>query len=165
MGQMKLNYREIRDFKPELKDKLPETYRLLAATKIKVHPRVKKITLHGSRGPAGKYRDDSDMDLCLVTDIDIQLLPEEQCNLLLRKVLQTTLESSKCPVELDLAAVFDHVGCGLRCFTVSDYAKLNCRSEQAGCMGLFKIQKGFNGFIPPITEVRAMYPYLTIWEK
>jgi hypothetical protein len=75
------------------------------------------------------------------------------------------MESSKCPVELDLAAVFDHIGCGLRCFTVSDYEKLNCRREQDGCMGIYKIQKGFEGIVPPTTKVSKMFPYLTIWER
>jgi predicted nucleotidyltransferase len=160
-----MNSIEINNYKPELKEKLPETYRLLTAAHLKVHPRVKKITLHGSRGPAGKYRDDSDIDLCLVTDIDIQVLPIEECGALLRKVLQTTLESSKCPVELDLAAVYDNVGCGLRCLAVNDYKQLKCRTEQAGCLGIYKIQKGFDGFVPPIIEVRKMYPYMTIWQR
>jgi hypothetical protein len=136
----------------------------LEASKIIVHPDVKKITLHGSRGPSGRYRDDSDIDLCLITYIDTQSLHEGQSGYILREVLQTTLEGSQCPVELDLAAVFDRMRCGLSCFNISDYEKLKCQSERDGCVGIYKIQKGFNGFVPPITTVSKMYPYITIWE-
>ena len=160
-----MDYTEIHDFKPELKEKLPETYEILKAAKIKVNPRVKKITLHGSRGPAGKFRINSDLDLCLVTDIDLQLIPEQHWDILLRRVLQITLKGSECPVELDAAVIFDHIGCGLRCFAVGEYDQLKCRSESEGCMGVYKLNQGWKGFLPPITKVGKMYPYMTIWEK
>jgi len=156
---------EILEFNLELKARLPDTYRLLKAAKLRVHPRVKKITLHGSRGLSGKPRVDSDLDLCLVTDIDVRILPEAQSGLLLRKVLLTTLETARCKVELDLAAAFDHMGCGLHCLNAAEFEKIKCRTRQDGCMGIYKIQKGFNGFIPPITKVEKMFPFMAIWQR
>ena len=156
---------EIHDYKPELKEKLPETFEILKASKITVSPRVKKITLHGSRGPRGKVRINSDLDLCLVTDIDIQLIPEKHWDILLRRVLKTTLDNSHCPVTLDVAAVFDHMGCSLRCLGVENYKDVKCHMDAAGCMGVYKLQQGFKGLMPPINQVEKMYPYLTIWER
>lgn len=161
----KLKAIEIEDFIPGLKSTLPETYRLLASSRILVHPAVRKITVHGSRGPDGGYHYSSDIDLCLVTDI-IEARPEdEKTGELLKEVLQTSLDNSECPVELDLAAVFDIKCCGLTCFDIDNVRQLECPEATTGCMGLFKIQKGFNGYVPPITNVRDMYPLTTIWER
>jgi hypothetical protein len=160
-----MEYLEIREFTPELKKKLPETYGILESSVIRINPHVKKITLHGSRGSAGKFRANSDLDLCLVTDIDIRLIPEEHLDTLLRRVLLTTLKNSQCPVELDVAAVFDQVGCGLRCFYIEKYKKLKCRNDSDGCMGVYKLQQGWKGILPPITKVEKMYPYSTIWQR
>ena len=156
---------EIHNFKPGLKEKLPETFEILTASKITISPRVKKITLHGSRGIKGKFRVNSDLDLCLVTDIDIQLIPEKHWDILLRRVLKTTLDNSKCPVTMDIAVVFDHMGCGLHCLSVEKYEDLKCHQDAEGCMGVYKLQQGFKGFMPPITRVEKMYPYITIWER
>ena len=156
---------EISDFKRELKDTLPETYRLLKEANLKVHPNVRRITLHGSRGPAGGNRDDSDIDLSLITDIDNTKLPEEELGHLLKSVLLTTLENNHCPVGLDLVVAFDRNGCGLSCFDVSNHDELRCEKEAKGCMGLYKIEKGFNGFVPPIVQVSGMYPFITIWNR
>jgi len=156
---------EIADFEQGFKDTLPETYRLLRSADLKVHPNVRRIALHGSRGPAGGYRDDSDIDLCLVTDIDNTALSKNELDRLLKNVLLTTLENSRCPVELDLAAAFDRNQCGLACFNVNSYNELRCEKEAKGCTGLYKIQKGFDGFVPPISQVSEMYPLITIWNR
>jgi hypothetical protein len=161
----KLGSMEIHDFMPELKEKLPETWAMLKASRITINPRVQKVTLHGSRGPRGKFRVNSDLDLCLITDINIQLIPEQHWDILLRRVLMTTLNNTQCPVELDVAVVFDHIGCGLHCFSVDKFENLKCRSEQAGCMGVYKLQQGWKGILPPITKVEKMFPFMTIWEK
>jgi hypothetical protein len=160
-----MNSIEIKEFSLELKEKLPETYEILKSSGFHVNPHVKKITLHGSRGPAGKFRPDSDIDLCLVTDIDIRLVPEEQLDALLTRVLLTTKQTSKFPVKLDVAVVFDHIACGLHCFSVDKYANLKCRHEADGCMGVYKLDEVWKGIVPPITKVEKMYPYLTIWPK
>lgn len=156
---------EIKSYNPELEKKLPETFVLLKSSKLVVHPNVRKITLHGSRGLSSGYRDNSDIDLCLVTDI-ISIPPhkKETCSLL-KEILQTTLNNSEYPVELDLAAIFDTGNCGLICFNTGDYTLLKCDKKATGCMGIYKIQKGFNGFVPPVYQVREMYPYITIWER
>ncbi len=156
---------EISDFEQELRDTLPETHRLLQSASLRVHPNVRRITLHGSRGPAGGYRDDSDIDLCLITDVDNVKLPRDELGHLLKSVIQTTLENSHCPVELDLVAAFDRNGCGLACFDVNSYDELRCEKEFKGCIGLYKIQKGFDGFVPPISQVSKWYPFLTIWNR
>ena len=153
----------INDYMPGLANALPETYRLLASSRIVVHPSVRKITLHGSRGPAGGYRDDSDIDLCLVTDIRCTVTGDKNAGLLLKEVLLTTLDNSECPVELDLAAVFDSKNCGLTCFDINDYPQLKCSKSETGCIGIYKIQKGFTGFVPPVFSAREMYPLFTIW--
>ncbi len=155
----------INEFLPEFPQKMPETYRLLKTARLKVHPRVRKITLHGSRGPAGGFKEKSDIDLTLVTDIDISVMDVEEAGTLLRHILEVTLHGSKSPVELDLAAAFDNAACGLRCLSVDNHENLKCPKERDGCLGLYKIQKGFNGFVPPITQVKKMYPYLAIWQR
>ncbi len=156
---------EIKSYNPELEKKLPETFVLLKSSKLVVHPNVRKITLHGSRGLSSGYRDNSDIDLCLVTDI-ISVPPhDEETTNLLKEILQTTLDNSECPVELDLATIFDTGNCGLTCLNIGDYTLLKCDKEATGCMGIYKIQKGFHGFVPPVFQVSEMYPCITIWER
>ncbi len=156
---------EIKSYKPELEKELPETFELLKSSKLVVHPKVHKITLHGSRGLLGGYRYDSDIDLCLVTDI-ISVPPhEEETGSLLKAILQTTLDNSECPIELDMAAIFDIGNCGLICFNTRDYTLLKCDKAATGCMGIYKIQKGFHGFVHLVFQVREMYPCITIWER
>lgn len=155
----------ITGFLPEFRQSLPETFRLLKASNLTVHPCVKSIVIEGSRGPAGKYRPDSDIDLALVTGLDSAALPKDELGNLLEEILKVTLENSRCPVELDLAAVFDDSACGLACYRVNSYAELQCKKQTPGCMGVYKIQKGFSGFVPPIVEIRKIYPMLKIWHK
>jgi predicted nucleotidyltransferase len=156
---------KITEYLPEFQRALPETYRLLKATNLTVHPDVRSIVLEGSRGIEGKPRPDSDIDLSLVTDLNSASLPREDLGKLLENVLKTTLENSRCAVELDLAAVFDDNSCGLACYSVKSYADLRCKKETAGCMGVYKVQKGFNGFVPPIVQISKLFPYLVIWKR
>jgi hypothetical protein len=155
----------ITEFDPVFRDTLPETYHLLLAANLTIHPDVQRITLHGSRGLVGNYRPDSDIDLSLITSLDSSKLPREKLGGLLEDILRTTLENSRCAVELDLAALFDYKGCGLTCFNVKSYSELHCEKDSAGCLGIYKIQKGFHGFVPPITEISKMYPLIEIWHK
>ena len=57
-------------FEPILsvKIQLPETWRLLREGGLMLHPSVKRVVVHGSRGPAGGFRKDSDLDLSLIVD-------------------------------------------------------------------------------------------------
>ena len=101
----------VTDF-PQLAALCTETAWLLRAAALAVHPRVTAITLHGSRGPAGGYRPDSDVDMCLIVDTTVMTKRAEP-TALLRSVLDTTLTHWQGTVEADLAAAYDRQGCGL----------------------------------------------------
>ena len=58
--------KSITGFTNALSSHLPETHAILAAGNLVVHDGVEAITLHGSRGPSGGARVDSDIDLALV---------------------------------------------------------------------------------------------------
>ena len=148
-------------FEPQCAAKLPETLTLIEAGGLIVPPGIIMITVHGSRGPAGGYRPDSDLDLCFVLAPELE--PESR---LCREILTQTLSSWQGDVEADLAVVFDKPGCGLDCFKKPGFAEVSCNSNGVGCLGLYKIQKGFTGFVDSYTiDVKQMYPYLTIWRK
>ena len=84
---------------------------------------------------------------------------------LLREVVDFTLDSWRSGVELDTAAVFDRSNCGLRCFSWTMFEPDACRTEAPDCFGLYKTQKGFDGFVPPIgVRIRKAYPMLAVWE-
>jgi predicted nucleotidyltransferase len=158
---------KVSEFEPELAEVLPETHALLKAANLIVHPAVTRITLEGSRGLAGRYRPDSDIDLTLIVDTDT--LPEStrQRGDFLRDVLNTTLKVWQGRIEVDLAAVFDIHGCGLPCLGKTYYEEGACPCGGVDSFGLYKIQKGFNGFVQGtgIIQIKRMYPILTIWRN
>jgi hypothetical protein len=146
---------------------------------------VSWITLHGSRGLAGGNRPDSDVDLCLVVDAT-RLARAPDLAALLDQVLRTTLDAWAGPVEADLAAAWDERGCGLEClnctasappirvhprrtlarpFASAASSALPCPEAGQNCFGLYKIQKGFTGFVRDGVEVRRMLPCLVIWRN
>ncbi len=155
------------DFEPELEEALPETYALLKTANLTIHPAVTRITLEGSRGLAGRYRPDSDIDLTLI--VDSCALPEEtkQRGYFLRDLLRTTLDAWQGRIEADLAAVFDIRGCKLVCLEKTYYEPGACPCGGLDGFGLYKIQKGFNGFVNGlgIVQIKRMYPILTIWRR
>jgi predicted nucleotidyltransferase len=153
------------EIRKQLKKDLPETYRIMKATNLNFYPNVVKVTVHGSRGPKGGYKPNSDLDMCLVTDLNEKMLTRELLGKQMRIMLEYTLEDNRGPVELDLAIIFDQKGCGLKCLEVKSYADLKCDKQAKGCMGIYKIQKGYDGFVPPFAEVKDMYPYALIWIK
>ena len=155
---------EITQFNPALAKHLPETHALLVETGLRVHDAVERITLHGSRGPRGEARLDSDLDLCLVVkSSSLAAAPNQDA--FLRAVLNTTLQHWQSEIEPDLATVFDKSGCGLRCLDQSEFSSGLCAST-VDCMGLFKIQKGFDGFVSdPAVDCSKMYPLMTIWNR
>ena len=145
--------------------KLPLTYRLLRASNLSVHPAVYLVVLTGSRGLKGGYRADSDVDLSLLVDSDFisRSLDREG---LLSEVIEVTLRSWKSDVELDTAAVFDKSNCGLKCFMRNDFSEGICNRARPDCAGLYKTQKGFNGYVPDIgLEMRNVYPMIPIWSR
>jgi hypothetical protein len=152
-------------FESDLLTLLPATRALLHSAGLAVHPAVERIALHGSRGLAGGFRPHSDVDLSLILAGDALPVEPERAALL-REVLNTTLQAWRCPVELDLAAVFDVRGCGLVCFERTRYAEDLCQESGAGCFGLFKVQRGFDGYVAgPELQIKRMYPSLVIWRR
>ncbi|MFC1452400.1 hypothetical protein ACFLSJ_03540 [Verrucomicrobiota bacterium] len=94
-----------------------------------------------------------------------QVTPAATQQALLRSVLVTTLRRWTGEIELDLASVFDRSGCGLRCFTRTRFNPDLCPTT-IDCMGLFKIQKGFDGFVTgPAVDCSKMYPLCRIWSR
>jgi hypothetical protein len=141
---------------------LPETHALLRSASLTVHPLVRRITLHGSRGLAGGCRPDSDIDLSLLVELSRGAGMEDQ----LRDVLEITLNSWRASVEPDLAVVFDMRGCGLICFDRQTWDQQVCTQGGSDCFGLYKIQKGFQGLVVNAgIQVKLMYPCLRIWQR
>lgn len=145
-------------------EQVPQTHALIVDTGLVLHDAVDYVTLHGSRGPQGKARPASDLDLCLIVSADA-LVAAANPKVLLRSVLVTTLQHWTGTVELDLATVFDKSHCGLRCLGESHFNPSLCPST-VDCMGMFKIQRGFDGFVTgPSVDCSKMYPLLRIWSK
>lgn len=101
----------IQDFETSFIHALPETYTLLASANLIVHPLVSAVVLHGSRGPGGGFRPDSDIDLSLLVDPS----PSENIENELQSVVATTLDQWHAVVEPDLAVIFDIHSYGLAC--------------------------------------------------
>jgi len=155
----------IEQFDPQLQIARPDTADLLRSAQLTGHPAVSLITLHGSRGLAGGHRPDSDVDLCLVVDAE-QLAGAPDPAAFLDQILRTTLDAWASPVEADLAAAWDEQGCGLRCLNCAAFDPDACPEAGQNCFGLYKIQKGFNGFVRDAgVEVRRMVPCLAIWRN
>jgi hypothetical protein len=154
----------VREFAFPLSTLLPETHALLLSANLTVHPSVSRVTLHGSRGLARRWRTDSDIDLSLL--VDIPRFPEVELELLLAAALEVTQTSWSGPIELDLAVVFDVHGCGLRCFEQTAYQASACPQGGLDCFGLYKRGKGFDGFVTGAgIQVARMYPCLVIWRR
>lgn len=147
-----------------IKEKLPETYRILESSNLIVHPYVYKIVLTGSRGLAGNYREDSDIDLSLLVE-GIKLKNEADEEMLLKKILNITLSAWKSSVELDTVVIFDISSCGLNCFDSKTFEDRTCKEKGIDCLGLYKIQKGFVGYVPKVgVDIQKVYPMITVWE-
>jgi hypothetical protein len=160
-----VNVTGILEFDSQLASSLPVAHTLLKSSNLMLHPAVLSVVLHGSRGLAGGYRSDSDIDLSLIVDIH-QGKPMSQLQSLLRNVAEMTLENWQGAVEADLAVVFDVRNCGLKCFEQTAWDDRLCNLGGVDCFGLFKIQKGFDGLVTNAgVQVKRMYPCLKIWER
>ena len=156
---------KILDFEPELASLLPATHALLQASNLTVHPSVSRIVLHGSRGLAGNYRPDSDIDLSLVIDTPPQV-SHPDIELLLHAVFETTYSAWQIAIEPDLAIIFETSNCGLNCFNQTYWQEQVCTTGGVDCFGLYKVQKGFNGLVANVgIQVKLMYPCLLIWGR
>ena len=159
--------RVLTDFTTELSLAAPETYRVLQSAGLTVHRAVKQVVLHGSRGPSGSHRVDSDLDLSLVTDLP-EGMGEAEADTFLRGVIFTTLSAWTGIIDLDLAAVYDLRGCGLGCFEqpAFDPGALGDSCPARDCFGIYKVQKGYTGFVRGAgVDPRDMYPCMVIWRR
>jgi hypothetical protein len=152
-------------FLPTFVRSLPATHALLQSANLVVHPNVKRIVLHGSRGPAGGSRPDSDIDLSLIVD-----LPADMGGMGLEPFLQTVFESTfhawQADIEPDLAVIFETRACDLLCFTQTHWRDDLCSIGGLDCFGLYKVQKGFTGLVTNAgIEVKRMYPCLEVWRR
>jgi hypothetical protein len=153
------------DLSATLRQKLPGSHEILAASNLSVHDAVYAVVLSGSRGLRGGYRSDSDIDLSLLVDSQA-LLETADRGTLLREVVDLTLSSWTSRVELDMAAVFDRRGCGLRCFSWVEHRPGACPSEALDCFGVYKTQKGFHGFVPSMgLSIERVCPMLLVWRR
>jgi hypothetical protein len=153
-------------FTPELAQLLPTTHALLQAAHLVVHPAVARVALTGSRGLGGSPRPDSDVDLSLVVDRAALPAAEPAREQLLRSIVETTLSVWRGPVECDLAAIYDERGCDLRCFSGRRAAPPACPQGDSCRFGIYKLQKGFAGYVPwAIIDLPKVYPLLEIWRR
>lgn len=153
-------------FTPELARLLPETHALLQAAHLVVHPAVERVVQTGSRSVGGAPRPDSDLDLSLVVARAALSADEPVREQLLRAVLETTLSAWRGSVECDLAAVYDERGCDLVCFSGQRDAPPACPQGGSCRFGIYKLQKGFAGYVPwAIIELPRVYPLLEIWRR
>ena len=150
------------NFEPHLAAFLPETYALIKSSNRTVHPSVSRVILHGSRGLAGGYRPESDMDLSLIVDAPQGPDIERE----LQEILETTLDHWQAVIEPDLAVIFDIGDCELKCFEQAAWDEQICKSRGVNCFGLDKTQKGFHGLVSNASvQVKLMYPCLKIWQR
>ena len=151
--------KHIQEFKNLSRNKLAETEKILRNGNLIVDDSISKIVLMGSRGLLGGFRPDSDIDLGLILHPGFEP-SENTC----RKANELTLSRWSGEIELDTAIVFDKMGCGLPCYEKKYFDPGLCVHGK-DCIGLFKIQKGFSGFVPDIgLEVKNIYPVLIIWD-
>jgi predicted nucleotidyltransferase len=156
---------QIINFEPRLVSTQPATQVLLAAANLTVHPAVERVILHGSRGPAGGWRPDSDIDLSLIVDAPGELNPAEM-EAFFQAVIETTMGNWRAAIQPDLAVVFDIRDCGPKCFERETWSDEVCTQGGLDCFGLYKTQKEFNGLVTNAgVRVRRMYPCLKIWER
>jgi len=133
---------------------------ILEISNFIVHDAVNKVALMGSRGLQGGFRPDSDIDVGLI------LSPEVKHDVsLCEEVLSTTQSSWTSDIELDVALVFDKRSCSLACYEDPFFNDFSCGGG-VDCIGLYKNQKGFNGYIGNIgIEVTKAQPIVIIWSR
>ena len=146
-----------------LKKTLPDTYMLLQGSTLSVHDAVRFVVLTGSRGPKGGFRPDSDIDISMLIDT-CMLQSTKNPGELMYEVINDTISTWTSIVEIDIAVVYDKLQYGLRCFQITSIKSLKCKLIKPDCFGVYKTQKGFNGFVPDIgLSIEKVYPMLQIW--
>lgn len=157
---------KISQFEPSFIHLCPDTPSIFQSGNLIIHPAVSQITLHGSRGLAGTPRPDSDIDLSLLVSTPVPPSIDLELEDLLQAVLNVTLSNWQSPIELDLAVIFLLHACNFACFQVNDYDPALSSLGGVDCFGIYKIQKGFSGFVLNAgIQVEKMYPLITVWKK
>lgn len=156
----------IKTFDPDFTALLPETAGLLEAGNLVVHPDVRRITVHGSRSLTGGARPNSDIDLSLIVNSG-QLPSEEPAReTRLQSILTTTQTQWQGSVEVDLAALFEVRDGGLNPFRITHYDERICPPGAPLGFGLYKIQKGFQGYVDvAMLDIKLIYPCITVWRR
>ncbi len=153
------------NFSPTFAQLLPSTYALLQTANLVVHPNITRIVVHGSRGPAGGARPNSDIDLSLIVSLPAGL-ETTKLESFLQTVYETTFNSWQADIEPDLALIFETRACALHCFTHINWEEGLCTIGGLDCFGLYKVQKGFTGLVTNAgIQVKRMYPCLEIWRR
>jgi hypothetical protein len=148
-----------------IRERLPKTYEILIHSGLMIDPYVYKVVLTGSRGLANNYREDSDIDLSLLFEKENLKTTEDEEDVL-KDVLKITLSSWSSVVELDTAVVFDICNCQLSCFNCETSKEKYCNEKGIDCIGLYKTQKGFHGYVPKIgINIERVYPMVTVYER
>jgi len=152
------------EFEYDFTQAFPDLCEQLKRGPLAVHEGVAKITLHGSRGPAGGFKEDSDLDLCLLVDV-VQYPDVRHDEELLKEILYTTLATWREKVKLDVRIIFDTRKCGLKCFNEREYKPGICNSG-LDCFGIYEIEDGqpvyvFNSGM----NVKSIYPCIIIWKN
>ena len=156
---------KIVDFEPKVLELLPVTCALLQKANLTVHPGVSRIVLHGSRGLAGNYRPNSDIDLSLIVDVPPQI-SQSEFEPFLHSVSEVTQSAWQGAIELDMAVVFETSNCALQCFNQTAWHENICKIGGVDCFGLYKVQKGFNGLVTNAgVQVKRMVPCVQIWQR
>lgn len=144
---------------------LPLTYEILTKANLTIHPYVDQVLLEGSRGLSNRYRPDSDIDLSLIVDSKMLFQAPNQEDIL-RTIVETTINNWESPIELDTAAIFDIHNCQLRCLSRKFSSDNICPDKGVDCLGIYKTQRGFNGYVPRIgVRIELLQPWITVWKR
>jgi hypothetical protein len=155
----------VTEFEPDFKSDFPELCEILKRGPLNVHEGVAKITLHGSRGPAGGFTENADIDLCLVIDSEQypNLTHDEE---LVKEIMYTTLADWRQNIKLDVRVIFDTRRCDLKCFNEHEYKLGMCEIGGLDCFGIYEVTFGTPGYLfNSGMNVKSIYPCITIWKN
>ncbi|NHZ87382.1 MAG: hypothetical protein GWP19_16190 [Planctomycetia bacterium] len=146
------------------KQELPATYDIIVDGNLTFDDRIKMAFISGSRGPSNCYHPKSDIDISLVLDQEMVNNPL-QCENDLSEIIGLTVNNWNSSVEIDIALLFAINSCDFECFyTFPD--EHGCKLISPDCFGIYKIQKGFDGFVPKIgVDVDKVFPIGMIWSR
>jgi len=155
----------VTEFEPDFSNAFPALCEILKNGPLVIHDAVSRVTLHGSRVPAGGAQSDSDIDLCLIIDSEQYpyIRQEEE---LLKDIIYTTLAEWRGSLKLDLRVNFDLRKCGLKCFDESEYKTGICTGGGLDCFGIYEIEDGQPVFVfNSSMNVKSIYPCALVWKK